>query len=266
MKIGEREIGPGHPVYIIADVGSNHDQDLKTAVELITVANEAGIDAVKFQMFRAADLCKRRGVPLTTQHEGHDMPREWVPELKQYCDLIGIEFLCTPFDLEAVDVLDPYVNAFKIAHDESGYVDLVERAASKGKPMILSCSPQMYGSLQEAVNACGEFSPDIALLHCIANYPARSDQLSLRTMEKLSWICIGERPPRYHCQRPAIGFSDHSLGIIAPVVAVSVGACIIEKHFTLDKSQKGPDHHYALEPKELGEMVKAIREAERMLR
>jgi len=265
MKIGERSIGPGHPVYIVADAGSNHNQDLKTAIELITVASEAGVDAVKFQMFRAADLCKRRGVPLTPQHEGHDMPREWVPELKRYCDLIGIEFLCTPFDLEAVDVLDPHVNAFKIAHDELGYVDLVERAAAKGKPMILSCAERISdlpAVLAKALDICDRHrdSDRVAVLWCVGQYPARPENLHLE--EELTFVLHDIAINPYS----VIGFSDHSLGIIAPIVATSVGARIIEKHFTLDKKQEGPDHHYALEPGELGEMVKAVREAERMLR
>jgi pseudaminic acid synthase len=265
VRIGDRVVGGGAPVYVIAEAGSNHDRDLDQAKRLIDVAAEAGADAVKFQTF-AAD----RIVAETTTRAKYlddllppdktmsdlfrelELPREWHAELFRHATDAGLDFLSTPFDFEAVDLLDDLgVKAFKVASYELWHLPLIRAVASRGKPIICSTGMADLADVQDAVDTVASTGNDqLILLHCVVNYPPPFADLNLRAIQTM----------RAAFDVP-VGYSDHSLGITAPVVATALGAAVIEKHYTLSRDLPGPDHKFAIEPDELTAMVRAIRDA-----
>lgn len=270
LVVGKRKIGD-HPCFIIAEAGSNHDRDLDQAFRLIDVAVEAGADAVKFQTYSAESMySKKTPKPqylkkkeLSAKDESLwdvikriEMPREWHPKLADYCAKKNIIFMSTPFDLRAVDELEGVgVLAYKIASFEITHLPLLEKVGKTGKPVILSTGMADLPDIERALGIIYKTGNDqVALLHCAVNYPPKHEDLNLRAMDTM----------RQAFQVP-VGFSDHTLGITADIAAVARGASIIEKHFTLDRNLKGPDHPFALEPVELKDMVGAIRETERSL-
>ncbi|HET6974469.1 MAG TPA: N-acetylneuraminate synthase [Pyrinomonadaceae bacterium] len=266
VRIGDRLVGPGQPVFVIAEAGVNHNGDLKLARALIDVAVDAGADAVKFQTFHA-DLLAVSDAPKAayqlettdTQESqlemlrGLELSADAHRELRSYCDERGIVFLSTPFDEQAVDMLDELgVPAFKISSGDLTNSPLLEYAAGKKKPMILSTGMSELAEVIEAVSvlhAAGCENP--ILLHCVTNYPAEPPEVNLRAMQTM----------RSAFNVP-VGFSDHTEGIDVPLAAVALGACVIEKHFTLDRSLPGPDHRASLEPDELRQLVQSIRRVE----
>ncbi|MEW6273574.1 MAG: N-acetylneuraminate synthase family protein [Bacillota bacterium] len=263
ISIGCRQLGSNEPVFIIAEAGSNHDQNLRMAKRLIDVAAEAGADAVKFQTYSADTLYSR----YTPVYPGEDeppyevikrceLPREWQAELAGYARERGLIFLSTPFDYQAVDELDSLgVPAFKWASSEINDLPLLRYAAAKGKPMLISTGMCNLGDVQEAVEAIRSTgNKNIILLHCTALYPTPPDQVNLRAMDTLR--------EAFHLP---VGFSDHTPGLTASVAAVARGARVIEKHFTLNRQLEGPDHKFALEPEELKDLVRVIREVEACL-
>jgi N-acetylneuraminate synthase len=269
IQVANRLIGPGQPVFVIAEAGVNHNGDLKLARALIDVAVEAGADAVKFQTFRADRLVTPDApkAEYQLQTTGNDESQfemlkhlELSPdahrELKSYCEERGIVFLSTPFDEEAVDLLDGLgVPAFKISSGDLTNSPLLEHVASKGKPVILSTGMSELSELIEAVsvlNTAGCENP--VLLHCVSNYPAQPQEINLRAMQTM----------RSAFDVP-VGFSDHTEGIDVALAAVALGACVIEKHFTLDRTLPGPDHRASLEPGALRELVRSIRRVESAL-
>jgi N-acetylneuraminate synthase len=269
IQVGNKLIGAAQPVFVIAEAGVNHNGDLQRARALIDVAVEAGADAVKFQTFQA-DRLATPGAPkadyqvqTTGDAESQfDMLRrlELSPdahrELQSYCHERGIIFLSTPFDDVAVDLLDELgVPAFKISSGDLTNSPLLEHVASKGKPVILSTGMSELSELIEAVsvlNTAGCENP--VLLHCVSNYPADAAEVNLRAMQTM----------RSAFDVP-VGFSDHTEGIDVALAAVALGACVIEKHFTLDRTLPGPDHRASLEPAELRELVRSIRRVETAL-
>jgi sialic acid synthase SpsE len=250
--------GGGTPCFIIAEAGSNHNGDIECAKQLIDAAVESGADAVKFQLFKAETLYSKytpefsylKGQNVYDLIKNIETPREWIEELAHYCK--SIKFLATPFDCEAVDLLDKYVPAFKIASFEIVDIELITYAAEKEKPMILSTGMANLGEIEDALCAVRAVSTaDIGLLHCSSLYPAPAEAVNLRAMKTMQ-----------HAFNVPVGFSDHTLGIHISLAAVAMGACIVEKHFTLDRNLPGPDHSFALEPDELKEMIRCIREIE----
>ena len=271
IQVGRHRIGPGEPVFIIAEVGSNHNRSLRLARELIDVAAAAGADAVKFQTYSADALYSRYtpGLGYLRRHKllkagesVHDLlarlelPREWQKRLAEHCRRRKLLFLSTPFDLPAVDELDALgVPAFKIASFEINHIPLIEHAASKGKPLLISTGMADLADIETALAAAARRrNREVALFHCAVNYPPRPQDINLRAMETMR-LAFGV----------PVGFSDHTLGLAVPVAAVALGARMIEKHFTLSRRLKGPDHPFALEPAELAAMVRAVREAEQAL-
>jgi sialic acid synthase SpsE len=244
---------------------------LATATRMIEVAAEAGADAVKFQTFTAEGLYSRRTPTMSyLEKDGLvgkqetvwelikriEMPWEWHGELAAHAARSGITFLSTPFDEAAVDVLEAVgVAAYKTASYEVNHLPLIEKVAATGKPILMSTGMASLGDIERALdtaNAAG--ARDILLMHCAINYPPRFDDLNLRALETMA-----------RAFRLPVGWSDHTMGHTADVVAVALGACAIEKHFTLDRNQPGPDHPFAVEPHELAGMVTAIRETEAAL-
>jgi N-acetylneuraminate synthase len=269
VRIGNKSIGPGQPVFVIAEAGVNHNGDLKMARALIDVAVEAGADAVKFQTFRAERLvtpdAPKAEYQLQTSGDSEsqfemlrrlELSADAHRELQSYCHERGIIFLSTPFDEEAVDLLDELgVPAFKISSGDLTNSPLLEHVAGRGKPVILSTGMSELSELIEAVsvlNLAGCENP--VLLHCVSNYPAAPDEVNLRAMQTM----------RSAFDVP-VGFSDHTEGIDVALAAVATGACVIEKHFTLDRTLEGPDHRASLEPAELRELVRSIRRVEKAL-
>lgn len=265
MRIGTRRIGGGHPVYFIAEAGSNHDRNLDQALRLIDVAADAGADAVKFQTFRADKLYARgAGMSdyLATPRSIYDiikdleMPLEWLPRLATHARDRGLDFLSTPFDEASADALDPFVAAFKIASYEMTHHGLVQHCARKRKPLIVSTGTATLDEVREmiaAVRAVG--GNDLVVLQCTAKYPAPLTALNvraIRTMAAEFGVLVGLSD---HSREPAIG----------PMTATALGAAVIEKHFTIDNSLPGPDHVYALEPDELAEVIRMVRAVERAL-
>jgi len=265
IKIGKRTIGKKKPVFIIAEAGSNHNRDLKQAKKLIEVATEAEADAVKFQTYSAETLYSKK-TPNPDYLEGKmekasvwnlikdiELPRAWQGELADFARAHGLIFMSTPFDYEAIKELEELdMLAYKIASFEIVDLLFLKEIAKTNKPVILSTGMASLGDIEDALNAIREIgNNNIALLHCNINYPPPFRDLNLRAIQTLE-----------QAFQVPVGYSDHTQSTIIPSVAVAVGACIIEKHFTLDRNLKGPDHKFALQPDELKEMVKNIRDTE----
>jgi len=270
IEINGRKIGAGWPVYLIAELSANHHQDFDQAVQLIRVASEAGANAIKLQTYTAATLTIRSDQPYFrvgggTLWDGRTLydlyneaytPWEWQPKLKAIANDLGLDLFSTPFDDSAVDFLEQMaVPAYKIASFELVDLALIRRVAQTGKPIIMSTGMATLAEIDEAVSTAREAgAQQIALLKCNSAYPAPAEEMNLRTIPHLA-EAFGT---------PA-GLSDHTLEIAVPVAAAAVGACIIEKHFTLSRSLPGPDSAFSLEPQEFKAMVEAVRVAEKAL-
>lgn len=259
FSIGDRRIGDGEPVYVIAEIGSNHNQDLARAKELIDAAAEAGADAAKFQSltFDELYLAEHTTPEFQTFFRDIELPEEWYPHLATHCRERGLHFLSSPTYPRAVELLRQNgAPALKIASAQFAlHPDLIQLAASSGLPLIMSTGLADYGDIERTLDICRTAgNHDVVLLHCVSRYPTEMADANLRLIEtyRRSFGCL-------------VGFSDHTLGTHVPVAAVTLGAAVIEKHITLDRRMEGPDHHYAAEPKELAAMVRDIRDIEAAL-
>ena len=260
VKIGNKKIGDKHPTYIIAEAGSNHNRDINIAKKMIDEAANAGVDAVKFQTYKAEKLYSKKAPKFSKDKvnpfdliKSVELPREWHKELFEYTTKKGLHFLSSPFDFEAVDLLDELgVPAFKVASFEITDLELLRYIAKKKRPVILSTGMADFEEIYEALNAIrSQGNDDIILLHCNSLYPTPAKIVNLNAIEKM----------KEEFKIP-VGFSDHTLGIHIPAAAVAMGAQVIEKHYTLDRTMEGPDHSFAIEPKELEQMVQHIRDVE----
>jgi N-acetylneuraminate synthase len=270
IAINGRLIGTGYSVYVVAELSANHNRNFYQAVELIKTAKNIGADAVKLQTYtpdtvtiQSAKECFRiGGGTLWDGHTLYDlykeayMPWEWQLKLKAIADEIGIDLFSTAFDLTAVDFLEEIgVPVHKVASFEIVDIPLIEKMARTGKTLIISTGMATLGEIEEAVRAARRAgATQIALLKCTSAYPAPPEEMNLRTM-----------PHMAEAFGVPVGLSDHTLGIAVPVAAVALGACIVEKHFTLSRAIPGPDSAFSLEPHELKAMVEAIRSVEKAL-
>ena len=265
LKVGERWIGAGEPCYVIAEAGSNHNGSLETALALIDVAADAGADAVKFQGFRARTLYPKTagksdylGDPRAIYDiiEAMELTPEWLPTLARHCARRGVHFLCTPFDEEWVERLDPFVPAFKLASYELSHLPLARAVLGKKKPVFASTGAHTLDEVRPLLDVARETGNHaLVVLQCTAAYPTPPAAVNARAMVTLREATGG-----------LVGLSDHSRDpIIAPVVAVALGASVIEKHFTLSNRLPGPDQKFAVEPHELARLVRAVRDAEAVL-
>ena len=252
--INGHPVGPGHPTYVIAEVGSNHNQQLEMALRYIDEFARAGANAVKFQVFSADTLVNPVLRPDFHKiiHE-YSIPREWLPILSTRAKDQGVDLIATPFDHEAVQVLQAVgVPAFKIASSDLTNWPLLKTVAATSKPIILSTGLAYLGEIETAVRSLRIMGVrEVAVLHCIGAYPTVEKDVNLRVIPLLQQML-----------KVPVGFSDHTLGLGASVASVALGACIIEKHVTFDRKQEGPDHSFALELDEFRLMVKLIRQAE----
>jgi len=269
LQIGRRRIGPGQPCFIIAEAGVNHNGHLGRARQLIRVAAEAGADAVKFQSFKAERVAHQEApkAPYQLRHTARTESQlemlkrlELSPrahqELKKCCRTYGILFLSTPFDEESADLLDGLgVPLFKIPSGEITNWLLIEHIARKGKPILLSTGMSYLQEVKEAVREIRRVNRrGIVALHCTSVYPAAPQDVHLRAMITMAQTL-----------KLPVGYSDHTPGIEVSLAAVALGACVIEKHFTLSKNLPGPDHKASLEPHELKALIRGIRTVEASL-
>ena len=270
FEIAGRTVGKGQPCYVIAEAGVNHNCDVQLGYKLIETAAAAGADAIKFQSYTASKIATRvaprywveAADPTGTQWDTFDKldklsDRDFKSLLGQ-ARHVGVTAFSTPFDDDAVDFLASLdVPAFKIASADLTCHGLIERAARVGKPMILSTGTSSLSEVEEALEVCRRAGNDqVAILHCTLNYPCPPEAINLRMMEHLM-RAFPEVP---------VGLSDHSLGISVPQAAVALGACVLEKHYTVDKTLPGsPDHHLSVDPPEMKAMVAGIRTVEKAL-
>jgi pseudaminic acid synthase len=268
--IHNRPIGPGNPAYIIAELSANHNQSYEQAVKLVHAAKEAGADAVKLQTYTADTLTVQSdqsyfrigggtlwdGRTLYDLYQEAYTPWDWQPKLKKIANDLELDLFSSPFDASAIDFLETmHVPAYKIASFELTDIPLIQRAAHTGKPLIISTGMATLSEIADAVQAANVAgASQIALLKCNSAYPAPVEEMNLRTISHLS-----------EAFNVPVGISDHTLGIAVPIAAVTLGACIIEKHFTLARADGGPDSAFSLEPDEFRLMVDTVRVAERSL-
>ena len=270
IQINGRAVGAGEPVYVIAELSANHNQDFDQAVRIIRAAKQAGADAVKLQTYTPETITfqsdreyfRVNGGTIWDGRNLHDLyqqaytPWEWQPKLKQIADELDIDLFSSAFDPTAVDFLEQLnVPAHKVASFELVDIPLIQKMARTGKPLIMSTGMASLEEIEEAAGAARDAgATQIALLKCTSAYPAAPEEMNLRTIPELA----------RKFGVPA-GLSDHTLGIVASVTAVALGACIIEKHLAISRALKGPDSAFSLEPSEFKGMVDAVRIAERAL-
>ena len=270
FSIAGRPVGPGHPSYVIAEAGVNHNCDVQLGYKLIETSGAAGADAIKFQSYTASKIATRVAPrywvepadPKGTQWDTFDkldkLSDRDFKSLLGHARHVGLTAFSTPFDDEAVDFLASLdVPAFKIASADLTCHGLIDRAARVGKPMLLSTGTSTLAEVEEALEVCRRAgNEEVALLHCTLKYPCPPEAINLRMMEHLMRAFPGV----------PVGLSDHSLGISVPQAAVALGACVIEKHYTVDKKLPGsPDHHLSVDPAEMRAMVDGIRTVEKAL-
>ena len=269
VKIEDRLVGDREAVFIVAEAGVNHNGDVDLGKKLIDVAKYAEADAVKFQAFKAENVVTKYAEKASYQKETTgpnksqynmikrlELTDEEFKELYNYAKKNNIIFLSSAFDKESVDLLDNLgAPAFKVASGEITNFPLLRYIAEKKKPIILSTGMSTICEIEEALGVIREKGvEDIVLLHCVTSYPAKIENVNLRVIEAL----------RHKFKLP-VGFSDHTLGITIPIAAAALGAVLVEKHFTLDRTLPGPDHRASLEPDELKDMIRAIRDVEKAL-
>jgi N-acetylneuraminate synthase len=270
FEINGSTIGPGNPVYIVAEMSANHHGSFEQAVKILEAARAAGANAVKLQTYTADTItlsCRSElfrigkgtiweGRYLYELYNEAHTPWEWQPRLKEIAAHLGLDLFSAPFDATAVDFLEGMeVPCYKIASFELVDVALIRRVAETGKPIILSTGMATLGEIEEAVATARDAGcRDLALLKCTSAYPAPPEESCLRTIPHLAATFS-----------VPVGISDHTMGIAVPIAAVALGACIIEKHFTLSRQVRGPDSAFSLEPQELRAMVDAVRTAEKAL-
>ena len=273
IQIGSHTIGARHPVYFIADIAANHDGNLERARLLIRLAKEAGADAAKFQNFRAPKIVsdygfKHLGGQVSHQaawkksvfqvYQEASIPFEWTTILKDECDRLGIEFFSAPYDFEAIDMLDAYVQMYKAGSGEIDWLEALERMARKNKPFFVATGAATIGEVQRAVHTILAVNPQLILMQCNTNYtasPDNYDHLHLNVLKTYATMFPGV----------VLGLSDHTHANAPVLGAVALGARVIERHFTDSHDREGPDHKFAMDPDGWANMVQETRLLERAL-
>lgn len=273
LAIDGKRIGEQHPTYFIADVAANHDGDLERAKDLIYMAKEAGADAAKFQHFRAETIVSDVGFKSLGSQQAHQaswkksvvevyrdasVSTDWTETLKATCDKAGITFFTSPYDFDLVDHIDPFVPAYKIGSGDITWIEMVERIASKQKPYILATGASTTDDVVRAVSAALAINPQLALMQCNTNYTGDLENMRYVQLNVLK---------TYRSMYPGmiLGLSDHTPGHATVLGAVTLGARMVEKHFTEDVHRVGPDHKFSMDPKSWRDMVDRTRELEAAL-
>lgn len=271
--IESTEIGADCPVYFIADIAANHDSDIERAKDLIFIAAESGANAAKFQHFKAESIVSDYGFRTLGGQQSHQsswkksvfevykdasINLEWTETLKQACKKAGIAFFTSPYSMDLVDYIDPYVPAYKIGSGDITWIEMIEYIAQKNKPYILACGASTFDDVQRAVQAGLAVNSQICLLQCNTNYTGNLENFKYIQLNVLK--VFREMYPSM-----ILGLSDHTPGHATVLGAVALGAKIIEKHFTDDTSRIGPDHKFSMDPRTWHEMVVRTRELENSL-
>lgn len=270
ISIGQKQIGIGFPSYIIAEIGANFDGSLEKAKRLCDAAKEAGADCAKFQSFISERIVSRRGFERMQLKGVHgtwgrsvsdvfkdaEFPRDWHLPVKEYCDQIGIHFSTSPYDFEAValctDLNLPFI---KIGSGEITWLEMIEKIASTQKPIFLATGDATLSEIDEAIRTIEKTgNKNLVLMQCITNYPSMIESANIRVLDtyKHAFDCL-------------VGYSDHSPGDLVVLGSIAFGSCVIEKHFTLNKNDQGPDHPHSMDIKEFRTMVDHIRQMEKAL-
>ena len=273
LKFGEKTVGKNHPTYFIADIAANHDGDLKRAISLIHLAKEAGADAAKFQNFKAEKIVSDFGFKAMGGQQSHQsswkrsvfevyqdasVPDVWSETLKEACDKEGILYFSAPYDFESIDWLDRFMPMYKIGSGEIDWLESLERIAAKQKPVLLATGASNMAEVRRAVETILSINPQLVLMQCNTNYTASLENfkyINLRVLEKYAetWPDL------------ILGLSDHTTGHATVLGAITLGARVIEKHFTDDNNREGPDHRFAMNPRSWEEMVVNARQLEAAL-
>lgn len=273
FRIGERSIGPDQPTYFIADIAANHDGDLERAKLLMTLAKEAGADCAKFQHFRAPHIVSDVGFRSLGSQQSHQatwtksvfevyqeasLPWEWTRPLAEHAQEIGIEFMSAPYDLEAVDHLEPFVNAYKIGSGDITWIEELAFVAAKGKPVIIATGASTMDDVYLAMDTVLRAEVPVVLMQCNTNYEGTIENIHHVNLRVLT---------EYAASFPEVtlGLSDHTPGHVTVLGAVALGARVVEKHFTDDTSRTGPDHGFSMDPLTWRAMVDATRMLEAAL-
>ena len=273
ISINGRAIGLDHPTYFVADIAASHDGDLNRAIDLIHLTAEAGAHAAKFQNFTADEIVSDRGFRELGSKLSHQakwtksvsevyaeasLPHEWTPILAAECKKAGIDYFSAAYDFVAIDMLDPYVPAYKIGSGDISWIEAIEYTAAKGKPMLLATGATSLGEVVDAVAAVQRHTQDLVLMQCNTNYTAsldNFDHLNLNVLRSYAELFPGV----------VLGLSDHTPGVSATLGAIALGARVVEKHFTDDTTRPGPDHAFSMDPASWREMIDRSLELEAAL-
>ena len=273
MKIGNRVLGPQSPTYFIADVAANHDGVLDKALELMTLAKDAGADAAKFQHFRADHIVSDKGFRELGTQQSHQsswsksvyevyrdasLPWEWTKPLADHAQSIGIDFFTSPYDLEAIDFVDEFVPAYKVGSGDITWLEAIDHMASKGKPILLATGASTLEEVQRAVATVARHGVPYSVMQCNTNYTGVVENLRHIHLNVLNTY-------REEFPDAILGLSDHTHGDVTVLGAVAMGARVVEKHFTDDVTHEGPDHHFSMTPTTWSDMVERTRELEAAL-
>jgi sialic acid synthase SpsE len=267
IQIGKRLVGIGHPSYIIAEIGANFDKSLNKAKELCSAAKEAGADCAKFQSFISEKIVSAKGFqkmklkgvhgtwgrPVNEVFKDAEFPREWHSEVMEYCKKIDLDFSTSPYDFEAVDLCEELDLPFiKIGSGEITWLEMLEYIAKKGKPIILATGDATLSEIDEAIRVIEATGNNkLILLQCITNYPSMIESANINVLKT------------YQSAFDLLtGYSDHSPGDVVILGSIAMGGCVVEKHFTLNKKDSGPDHPHSMDVQELSDMIKRIRQLE----
>ena len=267
IKIGNKVISSKGEPYFIADIAANHDGDLNRAMKLIELAKEAGADAAKFQNFKARTIVSKNGFDTMPQmshqsawkksvyevYEDASINEKWTNKLKEKCDEVGIEYMTSPYDFESVDLVDKYVNAYKIGSGDITWLDILRYISEKNKPILLATGASDMKDVERAMRVLEEYDNGIVLMQCNTNYTASAENYKYINLNVLR--AYKERYPE--C---ILGLSDHTFGHSTILGAFALGARVFEKHFTDDNDREGPDHKFAMNPKTWRDMVNATYE------
>jgi sialic acid synthase SpsE len=273
FKINNHLIGSNHPTYFIADIAANHDGDLERAKLLIRLAKESGADAAKFQHFQAPKIVSEYGFAHMNAQVSHQakwtksvtqvyaeasVSWDWTPILKEECDKVGIDYFTSPYDYDSVEHVNAYIPAFKVGSGEIDWIEALEHMASKGKPMLIATGAATIGEVQKAVHAILKINQQLCVMQCNTNYTASPENYAYINLNVLK---------TYAAMFPnvVLGLSDHTHGNATVLGAVTLGARVIERHFTDSNDREGPDHKFALNPEAWAHMVTETRQLERAL-
>jgi sialic acid synthase SpsE len=273
MQIEDRTVAENQPTYFIADISANHDGDLERAKKLIALAAESGADAAKFQHFDAGQIVSDHGFRALKGQLSHQakwkqsvfevyqsaaLPRDWTPILKQECRKCGITFFSSPYDVEAVDLLDPHVSVYKIGSGDVTWLEFIDYIGAKRKPVLIAAGAATLEEVRAAVGVLAKREVPIGLFQCNTNYTGSLDNFRYIHLNVLKTF-------RREFPNVILGLSDHTPGHSTVLGAVALGARLIEKHFTDNNDREGPDHPFSMTPKSWREMVDRTRELESAL-